>query len=105
MFVKKVLTRMRALLWLRLFGPVESGPDGAGGVVAVDAPVGGEGADDVESVGPVGVGDGWGPGAAVVLDFDAGAVAWIDSGSDGEGGAGQARVAVDGGVGREFGGA
>ena len=39
----------------RAVGPVESCPDGAGGVVAVDAPVGSEGADDIEPMMPCGV--------------------------------------------------
>jgi integrase len=43
---------MAVLSRLRAVGPVESCPDRAGGVVAVDAPVGSEGADDVEPVMP-----------------------------------------------------
>jgi hypothetical protein len=39
------------------------------------------------------------------LDLDPGVLAWADLGSDGEGTAGQAGVAVEGGVRGEFGGA
>src|SRR5258708_9470926 len=84
---------------LRLLGPVESGPDGAGGVVGVAAPRVGDGADDVQAVVPGWAGHGLVPGAVVVLDFDPGVVAWADGGADGEGSAGQAGTAVLGGVG------
>src|SRR5260370_23261057 len=89
---------------LRLLGPVESGPDGAGGVVAVAAPRVGDGADDVQAVVPGWAGHGLGPGAVVVLDFDPGVVVWADGGADGEGAARQAGTAGLGGVGRRFGG-
>src|SRR5258708_4890085 len=89
----------------RLLGPVESRPDGAGGVVAVAAPRVGDGADDVQAVVPGWAGHGLGPGAVVVLDFDPGVVVWADGGADGEGAAGQAGTAVLGGVWRHFGGA
>src|SRR5260370_14284747 len=88
---------------LRLLGPVESGPDGAGGVVGVAAPRVGDGADDVQAVVPGWAGHGLVPGAVVVLDFDPGVVAWADGGADGEGSAGQAGTAVVGGGGRHFG--
>src|SRR5258708_37040971 len=75
---------------LRLLGPVESGPDGAGGVVAVAAPRVGDGADDVQAVVPGWAGHGLGPWAVAVLAFDPGAVAWPGGGADGEGAAGRA---------------
>src|SRR5258708_27261827 len=90
---------------LRLLGPVESGPDGAGGVVAVAAPRVGDGEDDVQAVVPGWAGHGLAPGAVVVLDFDPGVVAWADGGADGEGAAGQAGTAGLGGGGRPLGGA
>jgi hypothetical protein len=65
----------------------------------------GEAADDVQAVMPGRVAYRDGPGTAGVFDFDQGVVAQVDLGTDGEGAAGQAGVAVDGGVGREFGGA
>jgi hypothetical protein len=57
-----------------MVGPVELCPDGAGGVVAVDAPLGSKGTDNIQSMVP-GVADGWGPQAAVVFHFDPEAVA------------------------------
>src|ERR1039457_4080189 len=84
--------------------PVESGPDGAGDVVASDAPVGSEGSDDVQAVMAVGVGRGRGPWAALVLDFDLDAVTEVDADADGEGSALQAGPAVQRGVGRQLGG-
>ena len=54
------------------------------GVVAVDSPVGGENADDVEPMVPLGVTGNWGSGAAVVLDLDPDVVARTDNDSDGE---------------------
>src|SRR6266498_4220905 len=78
-----------------MVGPVESCPDGAGGVVAFDVPVGSEGADDVESVVPGRVARSWGPGAAIVLDLDPGAMTWVNLGPDGKAAARQARAAVD----------
>src|SRR5215470_10106349 len=95
----------RARPGLRLIWPVEACPSGSGCAVAFDAPFGGQCADDVESMVSGGVGGGWCPWAAVVFDFDAGVVVWADLGPDGEGAAGQAGVAVEGGVGGQFGGA
>ena len=81
--------------WLldRLFGPIESGPDGAAGVVAVDAPFVGEGAHDVQSVMPGRIDHGLVPRAAVILDFDSGMEVWDDDNSDGEGAPWKARAA------------
>jgi hypothetical protein len=84
-------------LWA--IGPGESCPDRAGGVVAIDAPVGGEGADDIEPVMSCRVTRLWSPWTAAVFDFNLGVIAWADSGSDGEGAAGQAGAAVEDGVG------
>jgi hypothetical protein len=47
----------------RVRRPVETNPDGASAVVTVDAPIGGECMDDVQSVSLAGFGDGWGPEA------------------------------------------
>src|SRR5260370_2184706 len=58
-------------------GPVEPRPDGAGGVVVVDAPFGGKGADDIEPVMPRRVASPRRPGTAVVLDFDLSVIASI----------------------------
>ena len=105
MIVKKILTAsvwryggrriVPAQAWQRLLEAVESRPDGAGGVVAVDPPFVGDSTDDVQSVvsgridhSPLV------PGAAVVLDFDPGVVVWADGGPDGEGAAGEAGAAV-----------
>src|SRR6516164_6198014 len=88
---------------LRLFGPVESCPNGTTGIVAVDSPFVGDDADDVESVMTCGAAGGRGPWSAVVLDFDPDVVTWTDGSSDCEGTAGQAGVAVKDGVGGEFG--
>src|SRR5690348_17178543 len=85
------------MLW-----PVEPCPGGSGCAVAFGAPVSGQGADDVESMVSSRVRDGWCPWAAAVFDFDPGVVAWADLGPDGEGAAGQARVAVEGGVGGQL---
>jgi len=98
-------TALCPLLRLWAVGPVESCPDGARGFIAADAPVGSEGADDIEPVMACGVTYPWTRGTTVVLDFDPGVVAWADLGPDGEGAAGQPRVAVEGGVRRQFGGA
>lgn len=87
-----------------MIGPPESRPDGASGVVAVDAPVTREGTNDVESVVPTAIIYGWAPRSAVVRDFDPDVVARADLGVEGEGAAWQAGVAVKGSVGREFGG-
>jgi hypothetical protein len=89
-----------AKLWLD--GPVESCPGCTGGALAVDSPFIGDDADDVESV-MARVTGGRGPWSAVVFDLDSDVVAWTDSGSDCEGAAEQAGVAVKGGVGGEFG--
>src|SRR5258708_2297685 len=68
---------------LRLLGPVESGPDGAGGVVGVAAPRVGDGADDVQAVVPGWAGHGLVPGAVGVLDLGPGGVGWADGRVDG----------------------
>src|SRR5258708_29028589 len=85
-------------------GRVESWPDDGAGVVSVDAPVAGEGTDDVESVEARGVACRWSRGAATVLDLDPGVVAWADSRPDGEDATGHAGAAVNGGIRGEFGG-
>src|SRR5579859_410358 len=90
---------------LRAVGPVESCPDSAAGVVAVDAPVGSKGTDDSEAVMSRRVAFLWRPRTALVLHFDLGVIAWVDSGPDGEGATWQAGVAVQGGICSEFGGA
>ena len=74
-------------------------------MVAFDAPVGSEGTDYVESVVSGGVVRSGGPRTAVVLDLDPGAMAYFNLSPDGEAAARQARAAVNGGVGRELGGA
>src|SRR5579859_7655939 len=79
-------------------GPIESCPDGAGGVGAVDAPIGSEGTDDSEAVVPRRVAFPWRPRTPLVLHFDLDVIAWVDSGPDGEGAAWQAGVAVQGGI-------
>jgi hypothetical protein len=53
---------------LRIIGPVELCPDRARGVIAVDAPLGSEGADDLKSMRPGGITGERVPGATVVLD-------------------------------------
>ena len=117
MIVKKILTAstwrhrhggrriVPAQAWLWLLGAVESRPDGAAGLVAVDPPLVGDSANDVQAVVPGRIDHSLVPGTAVVLDFDPGVVVWADDGSDGEGAAGEAGAAVLGGVGGEFGGA
>ena len=95
----------QAAIWLRPIRPVEPGPDRTAGVVTVDAPFVGDGADDIQAVVPGGIDHSLVPRAAVVLDFDLNVMVWADGGPDGEGAAGQARMAVQGGVGRELGGA
>lgn len=72
-------------------------------MVAVDSPVGGENADDVEPMVPLGVTGNWGPRAAVVLDLDPNVVARTDNDSGGERSTLQAGVAMAGSVGGEFG--
>jgi hypothetical protein len=72
-------------------------------VVAGDAPGGGECVDDVEPPAEAGSAGSVDPAAALVLDFDSEATAWAECGSDGELAAGQAGVAVLGGVGGQFG--
>jgi hypothetical protein len=47
----------------------------------------------------------WRPGTAVILDFDLGMIAWVDSDAYGECAAWQARAAVEYGIGGELGGA
>jgi hypothetical protein len=84
---------------------VESRPDGSAGLVAVDPPLVGNSANDVQAVVPGRVDHSLVPGAAVVLDFDPGVVVCVDSGSDREGPAGKARAAVLGSVRSEFRGA
>jgi hypothetical protein len=107
LIVKKILTTRRGNpdktgAQLSLIGPVESCPGCTSGVVAVDSPFAGDDADDVQSVVACGITGGRGPWSAVVLDFDPDVVTWPDGRSDCEGTAGQARVAVKGGVGGEF---
>src|SRR5579859_3157712 len=86
-------------------GPVESRPDSAGGVVAVNPPLVGDGTDDVQSVMPGRIDHSLVPGTAVVLDFDPRVMVRADDGADGKGATGEAGAAVLGGVGGEFGGA
>jgi len=68
------------LLWL--LRPVESDPDRATGMVAIDAPLTGEGADDVQAVMLGWITCRWTPRTAIVLDFDAGVLTWADHHSD-----------------------
>ena len=89
----------------QLLRPVESRPDGSGGVVSVDAPLVGEGADDVQSVVPGRVDHSLVPGAAIVFDFDPGIEIRMDCGPDGDSATGETRSAVLGSVRRQFGGA
>jgi hypothetical protein len=112
MIVKKILTTSicglsdrpgERPLWL--LGPVESRPDRPAGLVAVDSPLIGDGTNDVQSMVPGRIDHSLVPGTAVVLDFDPNVMVLADCGPDSEGAAGQARAAVLGGVGREFGGA
>ena len=84
---------------------MEDSPDGVMRLVAVDAPVVSKGVDDVQAVVAGRIADRCLPRAAVVLDVDSHVVASADGGVDGEGAAGLAGVAVQGGVGCEFGGA
>ena len=88
-----------------LLGPIEPCPDGSGGVVSVDAPLVGDGANDVQSVVPGRIDHSLIPRAAVVFDFDSGVQARTDRGSDSEGTPGQAGATVQYSVGRELGGA
>jgi hypothetical protein len=55
---------------LQLLGAVESRPDSAGSVVAVDPPFVGDSPDDVQSVVPRRIDHSLVPGTAIVLDFD-----------------------------------
>jgi hypothetical protein len=105
MIVKKILTESTSWLLDRLFGPVKSGPDGAGDVVAIDAPFVGDGTHDVQAVVSGGIDHGLVPGPAVVLNFDSGMKIWKCDNSDGEGASGETRAAVLSGVGCEFRGA
>jgi hypothetical protein len=89
MTVKKILTETASLLLDQLFGPIESCPDGAGGMVAVDAPFVGDGPHDIQSVVPSRIDHGLVPGAAVILDFDSGMKGRDDDNSDGEGAPGK----------------
>ena len=89
----------------RLLGPVESRPDGSGGVVSVDAPLVGDGANDVQSVVPGRIDHSLIPRAAVIFDFDSGVQARTDHGSDSEGTPGQAGATVQYSVGRKLGSA
>lgn len=83
-------------------GPVEGCPGSTCPLIAFDAPVASEGADDVVPVMSSTVGNGWSPRTAVVLNFDADENACADGGADGERTAGQAGVAMEGGVGGQF---
>jgi len=56
--------------WLRLLRAVESRPDGSAGVVAVDAPLIDDGANNVKAVVPDRIDHSLVPGTAVVFDFD-----------------------------------
>src|ERR1039457_347323 len=84
--------------WWRVRRPVETNPDGAGAVVAVDTPIGGECMDDVQSVSPAGFGGGWGPEAALIFDFDPDVVAGAEFRADGELADRKSVVTVQGGV-------
>jgi hypothetical protein len=105
MIVKKILTASTCWPPDRLFSPVKSRPDGAGGVISVDASLVDDGSNEVKSVVPGWVDHPLVPGAAVVLDFDPGVVLLADDEADSEGAAGEAGAAVLGSVGSEFGGA
>ena len=74
-------------------------------MVAVDAPLIGDGTNDVQSIVPGRIDHSLVPGTAVVLDFDPRVMVRADDGADGEGAAREAGAAVLGGVGGEFGGA
>src|SRR5262249_37317196 len=89
----------------QLLRPVKPRPDGSGGVVAVHAPLVGDGANDVQPVVPGRIDHSLVPRAAVVFDFDSGVKARADRGPDGEGTPGQAGATVQGSVGRELGSA
>lgn len=70
------MARARDSLWL--LKPVEPYPDGAAGLVTVDAPLAGEGTNDIQTVML-----GWitcrrSLRTAIVLDFDADALPWAD---------------------------
>jgi hypothetical protein len=71
----------------------------------VDTPLIGDGTNDVQAVVPGRIDHALVPGTAVVLDLNLGVKVRTDDGPDGEGAAWQARAAVHGGVGSEFGGA
>ncbi len=73
-------------------------------MITVDSPFVGYSANDIQAVMPGRIDHPLVPGATVVLDFDPGVVIWADVGADGEGAAGEAGMAVLGGVGGEFGG-
>jgi hypothetical protein len=74
-------------------------------VVSVDAPLVGECANDIQAMLAGWVNHSLVPGSTAVFDFDPGEQVGGDRDPDGEGSAGQARVAVLGSVGGEFGGA
>jgi hypothetical protein len=97
MIVKKILTTSicglsdrpgERPLWL--LGPVESRPDRPAGLVAVDAPLIGDGANDVQSMVPGRIDHPLVPGAAVVLDCYPNVMVLADCGPDSEGATGQA---------------
>jgi len=71
-------------------------------VVSVDAPLVGDGANDIQSMVPGRIDHSLVPRAAVVFDFDSGVMARANCGPDSEGTPGQAGTTVQGSVGREF---
>jgi len=93
---------MRSLLPIR---PVKPGPDTSAGVVPFDAPGRGKSPDNIESVVLCHIARRGTPCATTVFNFDESVVAGADPDSDGEGTSDQARTAMDGGIGGEFGGA
>ena len=74
-------------------------------LLPVGTPLISQRANEVKAVVSGSVGAAGCPRAAVVVDFDADVIASADDHADGEGAAGQARVAVESSVGSEFGGA
>src|SRR5713101_4133422 len=78
----------------QLLRPVEPRPDGSGGVVSVDAPLVGDGANDIQSMVPGRIDHSLVPRAAVVFDFDSGMMARANCGPDSEGTLGQAGTTV-----------
>jgi hypothetical protein len=69
----------------RLLGAVESRPDGTAGVIPVDAPLIGDGANNVKAVMPGRIDHSLVPGTAVVSNLYPHAEVWADYGPDGEG--------------------